>query len=139
MLNPNYITGLINGEGIFTYTTMGGNVYPYFAVKGSTADTVLLEKVRQFFGGAGAIYKTRSTTLLKVFRMGELMKLVWHFGDYPLEGKKAASFKVWKEMVMLKAVNRRSDWGRLHKLAEDLTKVNGGKKKKPRKGKVTRP
>ena len=133
MLNPYFITGLLSGEGIFTYTTMGGNVYPYFALKASVADTALLEKVRGFWGGAGTIYKTPPNILLKVFRMEELMKLVWHFGDYQLEGKKAEAFKVWKEMVMIKTVNRKEDWPKLHDLAANLTKANGGKIKRPRK------
>ena len=133
MLNPYYVTGLLNGEGIFTYTTMGGNIYPYFGFKADVVDMQLLEKVRKFFGGVGAIYKTGSNAMLKVFRMEELMKLVWHFGDYPLEGKKAEAFKIWKEMVMVKTVNRKEDWPKLHDLAAILAKANGGKRKHPRK------
>ena len=146
MLNPYYISGLVEGQGGFTYTKMGGNVYPYFALRLSSADLPLLEKIKGFFK-AGTIYKIEKRTytmnnqaytsgtmaFFKVYRMDELMKLVWHFADYPLIGKKAAAFKIWKEMVMLKAVNRKEDWPKLHELAAQLTKANGGKIKRPRK------
>ena len=135
MLNPYYVTGLVNGEGIFTYTKMGGNVYPYFAIKGAKSDLALFEKVKMFFS-SGAIYKvTASSILLKIYRMDELIQFMWHFLDYPLEGKKAEAFKVWKEMVMIKAVNRKEDWPKLHELAIALSKANGGKTKRPRKRK----
>ena len=149
MINPYYVTGLIDGEGSFTYTKMGGNVYPYFAIKLNIGDLRLLEKIQKFFEGAGVIYHMPSRTfrmndvtytggalaMLKVFRMDELMRMVWHFSDYPLEGKKAEAFKVWKEMVMIKAVNRKEDWPKLHELAMQLTKANGAKIKRPRKKK----
>lgn len=148
MINPYYVTGLIDGEGTFTYTKMGGNIYPYFAIKLNMGDLPLLEKVKEFFKG-GTIYQTPARTymmndtsytagamsLLKIFRMDELMKLVWHFSDYPIEGKKAGAFKVWKEMVMIKAVNRKEDWAKLHDLAAQLSKANGGKKKRLKKKK----
>ncbi|OGL67100.1 hypothetical protein A3B21_04820 [Candidatus Uhrbacteria bacterium RIFCSPLOWO2_01_FULL_47_24] len=149
MINPHYISGLIDGEGTFTYTKNGGRVYPYFAIKLNVKDLPLLEKIKEFFG-CGEIYHSPARTYtmngftytsgelvnLKVFRMDELMKLVWHFLDYPLEGKKAEAFKIWKEMVMIKTVNRKEDWPKLHDLAEKLTLANGGKKKRPRKGKT---
>ncbi|MDO8505318.1 MAG: LAGLIDADG family homing endonuclease [bacterium] len=148
MINPYYVTGLIDGEGSFTYTKMGGNVYPYFAIKLNISDLPLLEKIKEFFN-SGTIYQTPAQTytmndrsytsgamsFLKIFRMDELMNLVWHFLDYPLEGKKVEAFKVWKEMVMIKAVNRKEDWPKLHELALALSKANGGKIKRPRKKK----
>lgn len=146
MLNPYYVSGLIDAEGTFTYTKMGGRVYPYFAIKLSVKDLPLLGKIKAFFG-CGEIYRNPPRTYtvngvaytsgelvtLKVFRMDELMKLVRHFLDYPLEGKKAAAFKIWKDMVMTKVVNRKEDWPKLHDLALKLTQANGGKVKRPRK------
>lgn len=151
MVNPYYITGLVDGEGSFTYSkNTNGKVYPYFAIKLNIADLPLLEKVREFFGGMGTIYKSPPRTYrlndstytsgamanLKIFRKDELLKLVWHFLEYPLEGKKAAAFQVWKEIVMLRVVNRPWDEARITARAAELTKANGGKIKKPRKKNV---
>lgn len=146
-LNPYFVSGLTEGEGSFSYWKSGGRVYPQFAIKLNIKDRPLIEKVQNFFEGIGSLYgaKARTYTLndvvytsgeLSIFRVcqiGELMKLVWHFLDYPLEGKKAEAFKVWKEMVMIKAVNRKEDWPKLHDLAVELTKANGAKIKRPRK------
>lgn len=144
MLNPHYVTGLVESGGIFTYTKMGGNVYPYFGIKMHASDLPLLNRIQEFLGGIGAIYratpkkshaaaKAQGSVFFKVFRFDELTKLAWCFLEHPFEGEKAAVFKIWKDMVMLKTVNRKQDWPRLHELAAKLTKANGGKIKRPRR------
>lgn len=148
MLNPYFVSGLIDGEGSFTYWKQGGRVYPCFAIALNKRDRPLLEKVREFFNGMGELYTAKAVSvkyadgreyisgervMFRVTRLAELMKIVWHFLDYPLEGQKAAAFQVWKDMVMVKAVNRPWERERLNNLAIELTQANGGKIKKPRK------
>ena len=132
-LNPWYVTGLVEGEGAFTYSRSGSHIALYFAVKLTRADDSLLLSLQGFFGGAGTIYRvrprapsgragfTKAATYYRVCRRGDLGRIVEHFDRYPLRGSKAASFQIWRLMVLLKKEFPKTSRERLEMLAISLS------------------
>ena len=135
-LDPWYITGFCDGEGCFTYSRSGNNLNLYFAIKLNFEDRDLLYKVRSFFG-VGRIYvgkpippgkysgHTRTSFYYRVSKVAELSRIVEHFDSYPLKGKKAVSFSIWKEMFKYKKIYRRPQYDKLNELANKLSAVAG--------------
>lgn len=114
--NPYYITGISEGESTFTYSRIIGNknnVNLYFAIKLIKTDSDLLIAIRQYFN-VGTIYEakerlpgkfsgyTRAGLYYRVTNLHDLLKIVDHFEKYPLMGKKAECYRVWKEILFLK-------------------------------------
>jgi len=135
-LNPWYVTGFCDGESAFTYSRSGKNLNLYFAIRLNFEDRDLLYKIRDFFG-VGKIYvgrpakpgkysgHTRTSFYYRVARIAELDKIINHFARYPLVGKKAASFAIWKEMVEAKKRFRRPKRDELNRLADELSGLTG--------------
>jgi len=114
-LNPWYVTGLVEGEGCFTYSRgPRSRMALYFAVKLVRADDELLRCLQAFFGGIGTLYRvrpraptpragyTKAASYYRVCRRDQLQRIVEHFDAYPLRGTKAASYAIWRLMVLLK-------------------------------------
>ncbi|HEY4181044.1 MAG TPA: LAGLIDADG family homing endonuclease [Kofleriaceae bacterium] len=127
-LNPWWVTGLVDGEGSFTYqTSTTGQVMVVFALKLTQADSAVVWRVQDFFA-AGRIYTTKArvpskqgegwtktATYFRVIRKAELPRIVDHFEVYPLQSKKQEAFAIWKEMVALQCAqgSRADGLGRL--------------------------
>jgi hypothetical protein len=132
-LDPWYVTGLVEGEGTFTYSRSGSQIALYFAVKLTRADDSLLLSLQDFFGGAGTVYRvrpraptagagyTKAATYYRVCRRSELGRIVEHFDAYPLCASKAASFRIWRLMVLLKREFPKTSRDRLDALAGKLS------------------
>ncbi len=132
-LDPWYVTGLVEGEGTFTYSRSGSHLALYFAVKLIRADDALLLSLQDFFGGAGAIYRvrprrptpgagfTKAATYYRVCRRDDLKRIVEHFDTYPLRGAKAASYRIWRLMVLLKREFPRTCRDRVEQFAKRLS------------------
>jgi hypothetical protein len=113
-LDPWYVTGLVDGEGCFTYSRSSKHLALYFSVKLTRADDLLLQALQDYFEGAGTIYRvrpraatsgagnTKAASYYRVCRKEELRRIVEHFDTYPLRGAKAESFQIWRLMVLLK-------------------------------------
>lgn len=112
--SPWYVTGFADGEGIFTYSRGSQQLMVVFAVRLTATDRSLLESIKAFFGGAGRIYsaprrlnpgggRTKSSCYYRVNRPNELLQIVDHFDTYPLQGEKLKSYRIWREMVFLRA------------------------------------
>lgn len=141
-LNPYFVTGLVDGEGSFTYWRQkSGEIQPCFELKLNIGDRKLVQRVKDFFdlgdiyfpkatndvrGNNGRIYKGGPMVIYRVCRIDELLCLMWHFVEYPLCGKKQYAFKIWKEIVVLKKLRENREI--LITLAEALTRANGGSK-----------
>lgn len=136
-LNPWFVTGLCEGEGTFTFsrTSRGGALY--FAIKLTKSEGNLLYKLYNFFG-VGKIYQvkpslpnssahsgyTKSSLYYRVTALSDLEKIIEHFDKYPLQGQKMKSYKIWKEIFLLKKKNfnrRRWSTDDINKF-KDLTK-----------------
>lgn len=111
-MSPDYITGLIEVAGAFTYSRSRGQLSLYFAIRLRAADIAVLRDVRRFFGGHGRIYSVRPASkrakpasYYRVNRLGELRRVVAHFDRHPLRGSKRRAYEIWKEMVVLKVAS----------------------------------
>ena len=132
-LAPWYVTGLAEGAASFTYSRSGNTIGLYFALKTTEQDKALLEAVRDFFG-CGTIYEgsrpsgnaglARAFLYYRVARGAELLKVIEHFERFPLVGKKAQAFSVWKDMVRAKARFRRPDTDALNEGALRLSELS---------------
>src|SRR5262249_17533282 len=105
LLDPWYVTGLVEGEGTFTCSGagMGGkNLCMVFGVKIQEGDKAILEQLQEFFG-AGRIYHVKSRVLTekagayyRVSNREELPLVLEHFDRYPLRGAKQRSYEIWR-------------------------------------------
>ena len=140
-LDPWYVTGFADGESAFTYSRAGRTLNLYFAIKLVFEDRELLYKIRSFFG-VGRIYvgrpvepkkfsgHTRTSFYYRVSRIRDLDRIIEHFDEYPLVGKKARSYAIWKEMAQIKKAYRRPDREKLNALSAQLSQLTGRKPNK---------
>ena len=131
-LDPWYVTGFAEGGGTFTYSRSSGNIGLYFAIRLTRVDVPVLGQIQQFFGGVGKIYdqkprdryQSQATSYYRVTRCRDLLRVVSHFDQYPLQGARRASFEIWREMVAIKNEHyRRPPTERLEDLAQRLTQA----------------
>lgn len=133
-LDPWYVTGFVEGDGAFTFSRNGRQMALYFAVKLTGADKALLDDLRAFFGGIGALYRvapraaptpssgyTKESAYYRVCRREDLERIVEHFDRYPLRGTKAASYAIWRQMVILKREFRKPPREELEQLSAQLS------------------
>ena len=133
-LDPWYVTGFVEGEGAFTFSRSGRQMALYFAVKLTAADRGILEALQDYFGGIGAIYQvapraaptpssghTKAAAYFRVCRRRDLERVLDHFDAHPLRGVKAASYAIWREMVILKRAFRSPPRAELDLLAARLS------------------
>ena len=134
-LSPWYVTGFVEGEGTFTYSRTGEQLGLYFGVKLTARDRAILERLQRFFG-VGIIYDvrparptarsgwTKSAAYYRVTRIAHLQRIVTHFDTYPLQGIKASSYGVWRQMVEVKSAFRKPRRAELNALAMQLSALN---------------
>jgi hypothetical protein len=109
------------------------NMVLYFAVRLLPAEEELRGSLQRFFGGIGTAYRvrpraafhvagfTQAASYYRVCRRGELQRIVEHFDSYPLKGAKAAAFRIWRLMVLLKLEFPRTSGEELERLAKKLS------------------
>lgn len=149
-LNPNFITGFVDGEGCFsisifkdnrTYT--GWAVKPIFSISLHNIDVKLLEAIQRTLG-VGKIYKHGNDSIqYRVSSLNNLQVITEHFDKYPLITKKQADYLLFKKAIyqiknkqhlslagLLKLVGIKAtiNWGLSEKLKEYFPTV------KPRQG-----
>jgi len=137
-LSPWYVTGFLESAGSLTYNRSGDQLTLVFAVRLAESNRPLLEQLQRFFGGIGRIYstpvarereeapRTRSVCYYRVNRTRELLRIVEHFDAYPLRGDKRKAFRLWREMVFLRATHHGSrPPDELNDLAAKLTEQRG--------------
>ena len=121
LTDPWYITGFAEAAGSFTYSRSGRQLMLVFAVRMPRANLKMLEKLRGFFGGAGRVY-SRDTCSFRITRPAELLRVVEHFDRYPLHGERREAYRIWREMVFLRATHHGSaPPEELERLAETLS------------------
>lgn len=124
MLAPEYVTGLADASGSFTFSRSAGNISVYFSLRLPERDRVILEGLQSYWGG-GRIYSVSPGGLYyRVSRHDELLPVVDHFDRYPLQGHKSEAFAVWREMVEIKSRFRQPDRKRLDELAHRLSSLS---------------
>jgi len=110
------VTGFAESAGSFTYNRSGSQLTLVFAVRLPESDRELLCDLQRYLGGIGRIYATvpapsassRAACLFRVNRTRDLLRVVEHFDAYPLRGAKRNAYRVWREMVFLRAAHHGS-------------------------------
>jgi hypothetical protein len=120
VLDPHYVTGLVETAGSFTYSRASRSLTLYFALRLGRRDRNLLTELQQFFG-AGRLYSVARGIYYRVSRQDELSRIVDHFDRFPLLGHKKEQYLLWREMVELKSRFRRAPQDQLRALAERLS------------------
>lgn len=134
-LDPWYVTGFVEGEGCFTYSRSGTRLAMYFAVKLSRADRRLLVALQGFFGGVGVIYDlSKTASYYRVCRRVDLDSIVAHFDAYPPRGRKGSSYRIWREMCLLKRRSAHPSRERLNALAARLSAASLRNRSAPASG-----
>ena len=118
LLDPWYVTGLIDGVGSFTFSRSGKQFAVYFAVKFGGPSNLLAD-LQWFFQG-GTIYQSTKTSYFRVQRREHLSLVVDHFDQFPLRAK-ADVYAIWREMVVAKQEFRKPNRDRLEQLATELS------------------
>ena len=118
-LAAEYVTGLVEGAGSFTYSRSSKQLALYFGLKLPLTDRPLLEALQAFFG-VGRIYETGASAYYRVTRHQDLPRVVAHFERYPLRSRKRETFDVWRQMIEAKQSFRRPDREQLEQLVAEM-------------------
>src|SRR5690606_33991358 len=106
-LNPNYVTGFVDGEGSFIVKVLkrsrlraGFEVQLCFQITSHPKDRALLERIRDYFGGVGSIHKEGSGCLqYRVSSNKDLNSIVKHFENFPLITQKYGDYLLFKSVL----------------------------------------
>lgn len=109
-LNPNWITGFIEGDGSF-YIVINKkvkHVAPFLSIGLDAREKLLVKKIQSYFEGKGKIYlhtpanRIKEVVEWKVYNVSDLITISSHFSLYSLMGKvKSKKFVIWKEILHL--------------------------------------
>lgn len=107
-LNPWYVTGFSDGESCFNIwlaksksTSTGWQVQARFIIEVHIKDISLLEKIQYFFGGIGSITTSKKKARFAVQSLKEILIILTHFENYPLQTSKDSDFYFWKKCINL--------------------------------------
>lgn len=108
-LNPNFVTGLIDGEGNFHVSVKSSPKYKLkwrvtnsFNIGFHSSELPLLLSIQQFFKGVGYITKNSRDHPISytITKNEDLVNIVIpHFNAYPLITKKYLDFLLWSKIV----------------------------------------
>ena len=138
-LEPNYVTGLVEGEGCFHIGLQprktGGvdwQVRPSFSFAQNKKNKKLVFLVKDFFG-CGSIRPSRVDQMLK-YDVRSLVclrdKLIPHFEAYPLSGEKAKDFQNFAQIVNLISAGRHTQKPGLRQIVTLILDMNIGAKRR---------
>lgn len=142
-LDPNYISGLTEGEGCFHISfsfrkklKVGIETRPSFSISLNRRDLVLLQGVHRYFD-CGAIryskgdrtYKYESRSVADL-----ILKIVPHFESYPLHGSKQNDFIRFADICRSVRANEHLNGRILKSIVESAFEMNpSGKRKHDKK------
>ncbi len=142
MLDPWYVTGLIEGEGIFGVSfnlrkklSVGIETRPYFAISLNRRDLELVKSLQAFFSCGGIRFSRGDNTYkYEVRSVKDLMKkVIPHFEAYPLKGAKAGDFEKFKRICAMVNANLHLSRKHLPQIIELAYSMNWGGKRKYKK------
>lgn len=107
-LNPDYITGFVDGEGCFSLSIFkqdrsltGWQVKPIFSISLHNKDIKLLEAIQRTFK-TGKIYKHGVDSMqYRVSSLKNLQIITDHFDSYPLITQKKADYLLFKQAITM--------------------------------------
>jgi len=105
-LNPNWVTGFIDGEGCFfvgvykrkDYVNL--SIRSDFMVKLHIRDLDILKQIQYFFNNVGNIHVYKTFAVYRVQNKKDLLnEVIPHFDNYPLITEKQNDFKIFKNIL----------------------------------------
>ena len=102
ILNPDWISGFVEGAGSFFITIKKENnlVVAFLSITLNIREKLLLTKIQDFFSGKGKLYITsKNVVQWKVFKLADLITISQHFVSHSLIGLKLKKFEIWKETI----------------------------------------
>lgn len=107
-LNPDYLTGFVDGEGCFSLSIFkedrsltGWQVKPIFSISLHNKDIKLLEAIQRTFQ-TGKIYKHGVNSMqYRVSFLKNLQIITDHFDSYPLITQKRADYLLFKQAIAI--------------------------------------
>ena len=108
-LNPNWVTGFIDGEGCFTLSIAenvrcktGWAVQACFTIVLHSRDEYLLLQIKSFFENTGKIWLKNDFVIYQVRSINDILKVIIpHFDKYPCITQKQSDFLIWKKIIEL--------------------------------------
>ena len=147
VLNPWFVTGLVEGEGCFTVSfsfrkklKVGIETRPSFSVSLNQRDLELLKQLHAFFG-CGAIRYSRSDRTYKYESrsISDLTRrIVPHFERYPLVGSKGKDFVVFADICRKARANEHLNGNVLRTIIAMAYEMNPSGKRRHAKGDLLR-
>lgn len=124
-LEPNYVTGLAESAASFTYSRTPSGIRLRFTIKLPEADKALILALQRFFG-VGGVYLGAGAASGKnwqfcVTSKPELRRIADHFDTFPLQGRKAEAYRIWKRIFELTHTNAASHTAESQELAAKLS------------------
>lgn len=139
MLDPNYITGFVDGEGSFSVTISPRNlkdvkweIRPSFSISQHRKNRGILFKIKDYFG-CGTIRPNRKDNTYKyeVRAICDLKdKIIPHFKKYPLQTTKRVDFQIFTSVVEIICQGRHLTKEGLAEIIELLKKLPEERKRK---------
>jgi hypothetical protein len=110
ILNPNYVTGLADGEGSFCVSLsprpklkVKWEVRPSFSLSQNFRSRGILYQLKDFFG-CGSVRESKSdqTWKYEVRSLNDLIdKIVSHFQRFPLKTSKQTDFEIFEQVLAI--------------------------------------
>ena len=139
VVNPWFITGLVEGEGCFTVSfsfrkklKVGVETRPSFSVSLNKRDLELLKLLNAYFG-CGAIRYSRSDRTYKYESrsIGDLTRrVIPHFERYPLIGSKGNDFRIFADVCRKAHANQHLNRDVLRTIIEMAYEMNPSGKRR---------
>ncbi len=110
MLNPWFISGLVDGEGCFSVSfslrermNLGLETRPSFSLSLNRRDLALIKALEEHFKCGGIRFsKSDNTYKYEVRSIHDLVKLVIpHFREFPLQGAKQYDFERFEKICLM--------------------------------------
>jgi hypothetical protein len=139
MIDPNYITGFVDGEGSFSITIsprdfkdVKWEVMPSFSISQHKRNRGILFKIKNYFG-CGTIRPNREDNTYKyeVRSLQDLKNIIIpHFKKYPLQTTKRIDFEIFTKVIQIMEEGRHLTKDGLKEIIELLRKLPPERKRK---------
>jgi len=139
MIDPNYITGFVDGEGNFSISISPRNfkdvkweIRPSFSISQRKRDRGILFKIKDYFG-CGIIRPNRKDNTYKyeVRSLQDLKNIIIpHFKKYPLQTTKRIDFEIFSQVIQIMEEGKHLTKDGLKEIIELLQKLPPERRKK---------
>jgi len=139
MIDPNYITGFVDGEGSFSISISPRNfkdvkweIRPSFSISQHKRNRGILYKIKDYFR-CGTIRPNRKDNTYKyeVRSLQDLKNIIIpHFQKYPLQTTKRIDFEIFTKVIQIMEEGRHLTKDGLKEIIELLQKLPPERRKK---------